>query len=251
MNKILNVKGINIHALNRFSFFNSPYPAHKQGKAVDIYSSLSPVEGKVKKIVKLSGDYLILIECLENPNVFAKILHIKPSVKVGEKINFGDQLGIFVRSKFFDPWTDNHLHLELREKEDAVRARGGYRLINAEKTEMPPGKIKMNARVESISNNYITASLSEKHFTKIGKFYGLKYKDSIICGGLPHYNFGGIINKDFKVFETTKMVLTLNNKKIKGVSLYLYYSKPETIKIIPGKNIKITQPDNVLIISDK
>ncbi|PIV68784.1 MAG: hypothetical protein COS08_05935 [Euryarchaeota archaeon CG01_land_8_20_14_3_00_38_12] len=250
MNKILNVKGISIYALNRFSFFNSPYPAHKQGKAVDIYSSLSPVDGRVKKIIKLSHDYVILIECSENPEIFAKILHIKPSVKPGEKIGAGDQLGSFIRSKFFDPWTDNHLHLELRKKDDPVRARGGYRLIDFKETKILPGKIKMDIRIESISNNYITASLSEKYFTKIGKFYGLRYKkSSVICGGFPHYGFGGIINQDFKIFESTKMDLTLNNKKIKGVSLYLYLSNPGTIKLLHDKNTKITKRDNVLIIN--
>lgn len=260
MNRILNVKGINIYAPNRFSFFNSPYPAHKHGKAVDIYSSLSPVDGRVKKIIKLSHDYVILIECSENPEIFAKILHIKPSVKPGEKINSGNELGTFIRSKFFDPWTDNHLHLELRKKEDPVRARGGHRLINVEKTGMLPGKIKLDIRIESISNNYITASLPEKHFTKIGKFYGLKYKDSIICdgkskgfsvicGGLPHYNFGGMLNKDFKIFENTKINLMLGDKKIKGVSLYLYLSNPGRIKLLHDKNTKITQPENVLTIN--
>ncbi len=249
MNKILNVKGINIYASNRFSFFNSPYPAHKQGEAVDIYSSLSPVEGEVKRIIKLSHDYVILIECSENPDIVAKVLHIKPRIKLGEKIDVGDELGVFIRSNFFDPWTDNHLHLELRKKDDSIRARGGYRLIDVKKTEIPIGEIKIDIRVESISNNYITASVSEKHFKRIGKFYGLKYKKSIICGGLPHYNFGGMINQDFKIFENSRMNLTLNNEKIKGVSLYLYLSKPRTIKIIQEKKTKITQSDNVLMIN--
>lgn len=252
MNKILNVKGINIYASNRLSFFNSPYPAHKEGKAVDIYSSLSPVDGRVKKIIKLSHDYVILIECSQNPDVLAKILHIKPCVKAGEKLWVGDQLGVFIRSKFFDPWTDNHMHLELRKKDDAVRARGGYGLLDFNETKIPPGKIKMDIRIESISNNYITASLSKKYFTKIGKFYGLKYKKSIIiCGGLPHYNFGGMLNHGFRIFENAKMDLMLNDKKIKGVSLYLYLSNPGTIKLLHDKNTKITQPDNVLIISNK
>jgi len=251
VHQILNVKGINIHALNRHSFFNSPYPAHKQGKAIDIYSSLSPVDGRVKKIIKLklSHDYVILIECSENPEIFAKILHIKPSVKPGEKLGVGDQLGSFIRSKFFDPWTDNHIHLELRKKDDPVRTRGGYRLIAVKKTEILTGKIKIDVRIESLSNSYITASLSEKHFIKAGKFYGLKYKDSIICGGLPHYGFGGMLNHGFKIFENTSMDLVLGNKKIKGTSLYLYLSNPRTIKLLHDKNTKITQRDNVLIIN--
>lgn len=270
MHQILNAKGIGIYALNRFSFFNSPYPAHKQGKAVDIYSSLSPVDGRVKKIIKLSHDYVTLIECSENPNVLAKILHIKPCVKASEKLGVGDQLGVFIRSKFFDPWTDNHMHIELRKKDDAVRAGGGYSLINFKKMGIPRGKIKLDIRIESISNNYITASLPEKNFKKIGKFYGLKYKNSIVCGGLPHYGFGGIINQDFKIFEnmscdgipigipsilgkgkdfSVRMNLTLGNKKIKGVSLYLYLSNPGMIKLLHDKNTKITQPDNVLIIN--
>ena len=42
-------------------------------------------------------EYLMLVECRENPNVWIKVLHVDPEVKEGEHVAVGDSLGAFIR----------------------------------------------------------------------------------------------------------------------------------------------------------
>jgi len=62
-------------------------------------------------------------------NYRARLLHVEPSVKEGDRIEVGDSLGRLVRSGYFAPWVDNHLHLGVRPAgTDAVRASGSLPL---------------------------------------------------------------------------------------------------------------------------
>ena len=119
----------------RFSRYNSPYPAHDAGCAIDLYPgtdrAVSPVSGTVRSIRSVrcpdrpyaaSEDHLLLVDC--GPHV-ARMLHVDPDVEVGERVDVGDRLGTLVRSGFFGRWVDNHVHLGFRRPgQNLYRASG-------------------------------------------------------------------------------------------------------------------------------
>jgi len=144
--------GIKIYAQlsNRVTFFNSPYPAHFEHKAVDIYpffhDAPSPVEGKVtyiyeftaprtKQFQMLTKEYLIAIETPVTSEYFVRILHVKPIVKVGDSVKVGQILGEMVKNGHFDSWTDLHMHVEIRPRDNLIRARGGMPIYASLKWE--------------------------------------------------------------------------------------------------------------------
>ena len=129
-----------------FSRFNSPYPAHDDGRAIDLYpageSGLSPVAGVVRdtrtvgcpdRRYAADTDHLIVVDLDEDwcrragvePGTVARILHVIPAVSTGERIAVGDALGPMTRSGFFGQWVDNHVHLGFRGPDaDPLRASG-------------------------------------------------------------------------------------------------------------------------------
>jgi hypothetical protein len=125
----------------RFSLYNSPYPAHDRGRAVDLYppSSVapSPIAGTVRetrtvrcppKPYAADHDHLILVDVdpgasgIERsdgvPGPVARILHVDPDadpgVAPGDEVRVGDPLGRTVRSGFFGRWVADHVHLGFR-----------------------------------------------------------------------------------------------------------------------------------------
>ncbi len=121
-----------------YSFFNSPYVGHRSGAAVDVYFSFLPLfpmeSGKVVEIrrvrapknLPMEEDYVIAIQVSEE--ICLKVLHVRPSIRVGEKLALGDPLGKMHLSGFFMPWSSKHAHFELRSCKDRIRARGGFPL---------------------------------------------------------------------------------------------------------------------------
>ncbi len=231
--------GISIHAPERakITFFNSPYPAHKEKKAVDIYFegdiALSPIEGKVEKIrrfeiskpIRLFNvmdrdafdiesekyEYATIIRSSENPKKVIKIIHMEPYVSEGEKIDIFQEIGRLIVSKFFTFWTGKHIHVEVRNHNDYFRARGG------EELEIT-GKFK-GAHVE------------------VGD------KIAIIDGGIPYNTYGGILSsaekgtkvkiggfnigrvirsyKDASIFKCNQFRIRLNKIEYRGISFVL------------------------------
>jgi len=122
---------VSAHEAGCISFYNSPYYPHTSGAAVDIYVprqwddvAFSPVEGRVKQIYAFtppaSGsfpvaerEHLLILESDGTPPRYIRLLHIVPSVKVGDHIAVGDALGRLIRSGFFSFWTDLHIHVDL------------------------------------------------------------------------------------------------------------------------------------------
>jgi hypothetical protein len=119
----------------RFSLYNSPYPAHGAGCAVDLYpgsdAAPSPVAGEIletqtvscpPKSYAVSEDHLILVDC---GDVVARILHVDPAVEAGDSVAVGDSLGTLVRSGFFGQWVDNHIHLGFRRHDQNLQRASG------------------------------------------------------------------------------------------------------------------------------
>lgn len=119
----------------RFSLYNSPYPAHDRGRAVDLYPAgddgLSPVAGVVRETRTVGcparpyaadRDHLIVIDVDPewaattgvDGDLLARVLHVDPTVAAGDEVAIGDRLGPMVRSGFFGQWVDRHVHLGFR-----------------------------------------------------------------------------------------------------------------------------------------
>jgi len=130
----------------RFSRYNSPYPAHDAGCAVDLYPAgevaVSPVAGVVRethtvgcpsRAYAASADHLIVVDLADEwcatagvaAGTVARVLHVNPAVNTGDRLAVGDPLGRLTRSGFFGRWVANHLHLGFRPPEaNALRASG-------------------------------------------------------------------------------------------------------------------------------
>jgi hypothetical protein len=204
-------EGVRVYCpiFGRFSFFNSPYPSHRNCSAVDVYPGAgfgceapSPVEGEVIAIRAVrcpegrgfeasTFDYVILLRSLENPERWIKVLHVKPLVHVGDIVKVGTPLGFLLRSGFFDFWTDPHIHVEVRSPLDPIRARGGFtleRLIELDAANNLPEKLS-GVVVES-KPEYSILSLND------GLGYGLPVnvdgEIGFLDGGIPHYGYFGV-----------------------------------------------------------
>lgn len=238
-----------------FSLFNSPYPAHKFGTAIDVYFSGKAFfpfeEGRVLEIRKVRTpqyvptreDYLTIFQVEE---FCLKVLHVKPSLKLGEKIYLGDEIGELVVSGFFRPWSDKHAHFELRNCRDRYRARGGFLMYPKILKLVPTIRVNEFELVEKTEHYYWLKPLKrrEKNLTP------LAFNGAPIEGGLPHYHYGaifsklkeveifgakfsvsqelpngvGIFNADFQIFA--------NGQKVKGIGIYC---NQEKIKLIGGE----------------
>ncbi|MFX1418357.1 MAG: hypothetical protein ACFE9N_05495 [Promethearchaeota archaeon] len=279
---------VSIPQTSHFSIGTSPYYAHQHGLAIDIYHNLtlknyevlSPISGKVYKIKTLAApkpkfpngldvDYLILISNPSNSEIIWKIMHIKPFIKVGEKIEEGDLLGETIRNGYFAYWSSPHLHLELRPINDAIRARGGKNLnIAFKKTRFNEESLielnteRIQVKIHSVHPEMVLAKLPPEFYHRISPIYGIKIMvknlHCILDGGIPHYKIGtvllpeefnlktlpsiylgsnniGTLNEikgQFGFFKFENIKILLNNREIRGISLYLANFLP-LIKIIP------------------
>lgn len=136
---MVTLPGSVVERYDRFSLYNSPYPAHDAGCAVDLYpggqSAPSPVAGEVlatrtvrcpPKPYAAERDHLLLVDCGE---VVARLLHVDPAVEEGDRVDVGDDLGTPVRSGFFGQWVGDHVHLGFRSPDRNLRrARGSLPL---------------------------------------------------------------------------------------------------------------------------
>ncbi|MBD3204717.1 peptidoglycan DD-metalloendopeptidase family protein [Candidatus Bathyarchaeota archaeon] len=255
----------------RYSFFNSPYPAHKIKTGIDIYPVLnfgdianSPINGEVIFIRKVKAprgkgfkdsgfDTIILLKPEENPSVVVKILHLDPCVKVGDKLNIGDNLGSLLRSGYYGWGTSPHLHLEIRPEKDPIRARGGYILKNL---HLKAGKLH-DRLIGKVIHQQPEYSLIELYDSQTGLSVKFDKEKGVLDGGIPYYGWlgvhtdrpqlgkislmGTIIGNIHTVMEEASIgycrefSFSINEKKLLGLSLYLSPKKKATIKIIPLK----------------
>lgn len=229
------------------SFFNSPYHPHIEFAALDVYSGSrrfgaeapSPVRGIVRKIYPFEPpaspwfdapkvERLVLIECLENSDVWAKILHIQPSVKEGDVVEVGSPLGYFIRDGFFHPWTDPHMHVELRNRSDPLRAKGGYPLkpVIGKQTYVDGAldvKETYSGLVVKLGERYAIVDL-EAPFAYIEPFFGLYtqvgYGMGLVDGGVPHYQWAGVLGGQNASLSSEAKLLGATIGKVQALSSY-------------------------------
>jgi hypothetical protein len=214
--------GVPIHldeSIRSITFTDSPYYAHMHLSAIDIYpknkDSLvpSPVTGRVIRIRPVKAplpayfkadedEKLLLIS--NSMKLTTKILHLKPCVDVGEMVEVSSPLGKYVRSGFFNFWTDYHIHVEVRPNDDPIRAQGSFpvapKLLGNHdekgKEQIDPDQIP--CEVVSVAPEYLLLRPPRPLFGSLGGYFGLRVLisediEGILDGGFPHYGIGGVL----------------------------------------------------------
>jgi hypothetical protein len=274
MEPVASSEGVTVYCPEngKFSFFNSPYHMHAAYSAVDIFCGSgfgcltpSPVYGEVVEIRRVkcpdkkdfecsSFDYVILLRSLENPNVLVKLLHVEPVVEVGDTVKPGDDLGSFIRSGFFDFWTEPHIHVEVRNPSDSLRARGGFTFESLVTPKNNAAELeKLVGRVVELRDEYSLVALNEN--LEYGVPVDVDGCVGFLDAGIPHYktfgvhmctcpSAGGTVNLCGAKIGVVKSVyagmcvahcaninFTLNGKPVR-LAFYVHLSKP-LLKVIP------------------
>jgi len=258
----------------KYSFFNSPYPAHSSATGMDIYpgrgfgeKAPSPVEGRVLRIRKVrcprgwgfraSGfDYVILLQSSENPGRLVKLLHVDPEIRCGDPVEPGQEMGRLLRSGYFNYWTEPHIHLEVRRPSDPIRARGGFLLHSLLDLGDADPVEELRGIVTACTPEYSVIALEGRNAhglpADVGGVTGL------LDGGIPHYGFVGahlagapsqgalvrlggkpIAEVDTVLGNTclakcTGLDLTVNGISV-GLSMYLFPASRLEVKLVPRK----------------
>jgi hypothetical protein len=257
----------------RFSRYNSPYPAHDAGCAVDLYPSSehapSPVAGEVlvtrsvrcpEQPYAADQDHLVVVD---TGDVLARILHVDPAVEPGDTVAVGDDLGPMVRSGFFAPWVDNHVHLGFRtHDQNPVRASGSLPLD----LDRPVEPVAWDGTGEVVETGDTYALLdAPEHPAPGDTFAGLAADDAtVLDGGVPHYDAGGVLTTadqasaptDVSLFGTTladtpgddgrsvtwrDVTVTANGDPIHGLSLWVGVER---------LGVKLVAPDHEFAVGD-
>lgn len=269
-------EGVNVYCPRdgKFSFFNSPYPAHHLGTGVDVYpkrdfgeKAPSPVGGRVVKIRRLqcpegrgfqdSGfDCLTLVRSSENPKRLIKILHVAPTVQCGGVVEPGQELGRLLRSGYFDFWTEPHLHVEVREPSDPLRVRGGFPFHSLLKVNEKGPVEELRGTVTETKPEYSILALKGRFQHGIPADVG--GRTGLLDGGIPHYGWVGAhmseapspgraiklcgkpiatiktIRNNTCLAECTGFSIKASGIRV-GLSLYLFPASQPAIKLVPSR----------------
>ena len=192
----------------RFSCYNSPYPAHDRGCAVDLYpdsnAGVAPVSGEIlatqtvgcpDRPYAVDEDHLIVIDVADDwadgrgADLLARVLHVEPAVSPGDPVAAGDSLGEMVRSGFFGQWVDNHVHLGFRPSEaNPYRASGSLPLAPA----VPVLGARWDGTGTVVETGETFVRLDSPAHPNPGSWATLAADDGTpFDGGLVHYSGGG------------------------------------------------------------
>ena len=199
----------------RFSLYNSPYPAHDRGCAVDLYRdpgreddvAPSPVAGEVldaherrvpRKEYAEATDHILLVDVDTAASGFveagtdlvARMLHVDPAVSPGDRVEVGDPLGRFVRSGFFAPWVDDHVHLGFRRPDQHLLRAGGSLPLSLPVEPRPLAWDGTGTVVETGETYVVLDSPRDRS----GEWVGVAADGGgVLDGGLAHYEGGGLL----------------------------------------------------------
>ncbi|MDL0118356.1 hypothetical protein PNQ29_01115 [Halobacterium salinarum] len=251
----------------RVSRYNSPYPAHDAGCAVDLYpdgsdgpdgralAAPSPVAGAVvdtrtvacpQRPYATDTDHLIVVDTGAH---LARILHVEPAVSPGDTVAVGESLGSLVRSGFFAPWVTNHIHLGFREHgQNAVRASGSLPVTLD--VAVRPAPWDGTATVTAVGDTW--ARLDAPSHPAPGDGYAGLATDGggVVDGGLPHYETGyattdadpvAVLGRAVgdRVSERTvawrdTVGVTVDDTAVQGLSLWLGRDELGCTVVAPG-----------------
>jgi hypothetical protein len=250
----------------RYSLYNSPYPAHDRGCAVDLYrdparddeDAPSPVAGEVlettarrvpAKSYAEAEDHVVLLDC---GDLVARVLHVDPSVEPGDRVERGDSLGRMVRSGFFAPWVDNHLHLGFRRHDQhLLRAGGSLRLELPSEVRPDPIEWEGTGHVREVGETYVLLD-SPDH----GEGWSGVAADGagVLDGGLAHYTGGGLhgghdgsvslLGSDLgtatdRTVEWDDFDVLANGERVTGLSLFVARDDPGVKVVCPAHEFAV------------
>ncbi|WP_053948845.1 hypothetical protein [Halolamina sediminis] len=197
----------------RFSCYNSPYPAHDRGCAVDLYpddgTAPAPLSGEVvdtrtvacpDRPYAVDHDHLIVLEVADDwaggrgSELFARILHVDPAVSAGDWLDAGDSLGETVRSGFFGRWVDDHLHLGFRPADaNPYRASGSLPVV----PDVPITGASWDGTGTVVETGQTFVRLDAPAHPEPGRWATIAADDGTpLDGGLAHYSGGGAYGVD-------------------------------------------------------
>ena len=190
-----------------FSFYNSPYPAHRLSTGIDVYPDAgfggmapSPVSGEVTLIRRVRSprgrgyeaseyDVVTLLRSRESPGKVVKLLHVDPTLSVGDEVRTGEELGRLLRSGYYGFATSPHVHVEVREPSDPLRARGGHvmeRLMDVGRVE-PLGELRGVVTLCSPEFSILRLDTPASGLpAEVGGVSG------VLDGGIPYYGWMGV-----------------------------------------------------------
>jgi hypothetical protein len=198
-----------------FSLYNSPYAAHDEGRAIDLYPehghAPSPVAGDVRETRSVRAppkehaeeeDHLILLDVApEDPvadgrELVARVLHVDPGVEPGDRVERGDDLGRTVRAGFFAPWVGDHLHVGFRPPgANPYRASGSLPLSPEVRVE----PLDWNGTGTVVAHGPTYVILDRPAHPDPGEEFagiavaGADAPGGVLDGGFPHYDGGGVL----------------------------------------------------------
>jgi len=271
----------------RFSLYNSPYDAHDRGCAVDLYPATNdaptPVAGEVldtrtvtapERPYAVDHDHLILIDVdgSRSPvrrsdgddGLVARILHVDPAVEAGDRVAVGDSLGGMVRSGFFAPWVDNHLHLGFRDP-DANPYRAAGSLPLAVDADVRSLEWDGGGRVVETAETY--AVVDAPAHPAPGEYYAGIAADGggVLDGGLPHYAGGGLLGgpegpvsllgtrvgvADGRTVDWDDVRVTVDGRPATGLSLFLGRDRAGAKLVRPDADLSVGDRARVAVATD-
>ena len=211
-----------------FTLVNSPYTAHDEGRAIDLYppegTAPSPVSGEVIDIKTVQApsqpyaveqDHLIIIDTDVGQRTYytaggepavARVMHVEPTVSVGDIVEGGESLGNLVRAGFFAPWVKNHLHVGFRAPEPNYTRASGSLPLSAD-IDVEPLRWDGTGTIKEAGKTYAMLDLPE-HPSPGDTFVGIADDSGKVAidGGLPHFDRGGVFGDytgNLKLLETT------------------------------------------------
>ena len=202
----------------RFSLYNSPYPAHDAGCAIDCYPegsdphegvaevAPSPVTGVVRETRTVRAppkpyapdhDHLLLID-VEEPasaaGLVARILHVDPAIEAGDRVEIGDPLGQLVRAGFFAPWVGTHLHVGFREPEQNLHRASGSLSIEL---DVAVRALPWDGTGAVVATGETYVVLDAPAHPDPGSWVAIAADcGRVLDGGIPHYDGGGALGSE-------------------------------------------------------
>lgn len=251
----------------RFSLYNSPYPAHRQGCAIDLYPERgesvapSPVAGTVTRVRRVSAptrsyaapmDWVVVVDTGTH---LARVLHVEPRVSVGDSVAVGEVLGELVTSGYAAPWVPDHLHVGFRERGcDPLRARGSLPVD----VGVSPTGVEWDGRgtVVEVGETYVV--LDRPDFGAVDGFAGVAAEGGgVLDGGFPHYAGGGwfgggggsvrflgavVGESSGRDVRWTADDVVVGGESVRGLSLSVGST---------GRGVKVVCPDHGFVVGER